>query len=98
MISNKKRGAMPNRFNYRCPKCGSPDEIEICAFISVRLTGDGAEIDPDELADCGPHNSAWSPVNGAGCAACGFDGTVEDFERTGATIIDLFPTRQASRR
>jgi hypothetical protein len=35
---------MGNRFNYRCPKCGSPDEIEICAFVGVRLTSGGAEI------------------------------------------------------
>ena len=33
---------MANRFNYRCPQCGSPDEIEICALVGVRLTGNGA--------------------------------------------------------
>ena len=38
---------MSNRFNYRCPKCGSPDHIEITSFISVRLTSDGAVITED---------------------------------------------------
>jgi hypothetical protein len=33
-----------NRFTYRFPKCGSADETEICAFVSIRLTANGAEI------------------------------------------------------
>jgi hypothetical protein len=33
---------MSNRFNYRCPKCGSPDHINILAFVSVTLTSRGA--------------------------------------------------------
>jgi hypothetical protein len=37
--------AMGNRCNYRCPKCGSPDEIEIIALVSVRLTSTGSEGD-----------------------------------------------------
>ena len=41
---------MGNRFNYRCPECGSPDEIEICAFVSIRLTAEGAEI-AEEVQD-----------------------------------------------
>jgi hypothetical protein len=35
---------MGNRFNYRCPQWDSADEIDICAFVSIRLTADGAEI------------------------------------------------------
>ena len=38
---------MTNRFNYCYPKCGSADEIEICAFVSIRLTAGGAEIAED---------------------------------------------------
>ena len=42
---------MGNRFNYRCPKCGRPDEIEIDAIVSVRLTSTGTEGD---ASNCGP--------------------------------------------
>jgi hypothetical protein len=41
---------MGNRFNYRCPQCASPDEIEICAFVSICLTCNGAEI-AEEVQD-----------------------------------------------
>jgi hypothetical protein len=86
---------MSNRFNYRCPKCGSPDAIEICAFVGVRLTSDGAEISEHENPLDG---GSWCSENPAGCDACGFEGLVKDFEpTTGATVIDLFPTRQTSR-
>ena len=67
---------MGNRFNYRCPKCGSPDEIEICAFISVRPTSNGVEITNDVKDIDG---SRWSAENAAGCEACGFEGVVTDF-------------------
>jgi hypothetical protein len=86
---------MGNRFNYRCPKCGSPDQIEICALVSVRLTGNGAEI-ADDVKDI--DGSCWSSENAAGCGACGFQGAVKDFETSGATVIPLFGTRQASAR
>ena len=85
---------MGNRFNYRCPHCGCPDEIEICAFISVRLTSDGAEVSENENSIGG---ESWCSENAAGCDACGFEGLVKDFEPTGATVIELFP-RQAGRR
>ena len=85
---------MANRFNYRCPKCGSPDEIDICAFISVHLTSDGAELAQD-LTEITPQS--WSSEIGAGCGACGFEGLARDFQPQGATVIELFP-RQVSRR
>jgi len=69
---------MGNRFNYRCPKCGRPDEIEIDAIVSVRLTSTGTEGD---ASNCGPDD--WTGENGAGCDACGYSGTVKDFEPTG---------------
>jgi hypothetical protein len=67
---------MGNRFNYRCPRCGSPDEIEITALVSVRLTSTGTEGD---ASNCTPED--WTDFNGAGCNACGYDGTVKDFDR-----------------
>ena len=87
---------MPNGFNYRCPKCGSPDEMEICAFVSVRLTSSGrAEIIADVTSIDGRF---WTSDDLAGCNACQFEGIVEDFEPpTGARVIELFP-RQTSRK
>jgi hypothetical protein len=52
---------MANRFNYRCPKCGSQDHITICAFASVRLTSHGTEGD---VSDLGPDD--WTSGNAAG--------------------------------
>lgn len=59
---------MSNRFNYRCPKCGSPDEIEICAFVSVRLTNDGAKI-ATTLGISAPKAGHLKTERGAGLAA-----------------------------
>lgn len=86
---------MPNPFNYSCPKCGSRDEIEICALVSLRLIGNGATM-AEDVIDIDGH--CWSSENAAACNACGFDGTVKDFEPAGAAVIQLFGTRQASRR
>jgi len=47
---------MSNRLNYRCPQSGSADEIDICAFVSIRLTAGGAEIAEEDLwAEAGWH-------------------------------------------
>ena len=70
---------MGNRFNYRCPKCGSPDGIEIIALVSVLLTSTGTEGD---ASNCDPDD--WTGENEAGCNACGYIGTVKDFERNPA--------------
>jgi len=85
---------MANRFNYRCPHCGCPDEIEICAFMYVHLTKAGAEIS-DDVKNIG--GESWCSESAADCNACGFQGAVKDFEPQGATVIELFP-RQAIRR
>ena len=77
---------MGNRFNYRCPQCGSPDEIEICAFVSVRLTATGAEI-AEEVQDI--DGSCWSAENGAGCGACGYEGAVRDFSALPPGVVSL---------
>jgi hypothetical protein len=77
---------MTNRFNYRCPQCGDPDHIDICAFISVRPTSNGAEI-ADAVKDI--DGSFWSLENAAGCEACGFEGAVKDFATTPAGVVSL---------
>jgi hypothetical protein len=63
---------MGNRFNYRCPHCGSPDHIEICAFITVGLTDSGAVV-LDNLRNISPDRWSSSSHN-AGCTACGYEG------------------------
>jgi hypothetical protein len=77
---------MGNRFNYRCPQCGSLDEIEICALVSVRLAGNGAEI-ADDVKDI--DGSCWSSENAAGCGACDYEGAVKDFAASPAGIVWL---------
>jgi hypothetical protein len=77
---------MGNRFNYRCPQCGSPDEIDICAFVSIRLTADGAEI-AEEVQDL--DGSCWSQDNAAGCGACGYEGAVRDFSALPPGVVSL---------
>jgi hypothetical protein len=77
---------MSNRFNYRCPQCRDSDHIDICAFISVRLTSNGAEI-ADDVKDI--DGSFWSSENAAGCEACGFEGAVKDFAASPAGVVSL---------
>ena len=77
---------MANRFNYRCPKCGSADEIDICAFVSIRLTADGAEI-AEEVQNL--DGSCWSAKNAAGCGACGYEGAVRDFSALPPGVVSL---------
>jgi len=81
---------MSNPFNYRCPKCGTPDEIEISTFVSVRLTSNGAEIADQEYID----GSYWSSENAAGCGAGGYDGAVKDFEPSPAGVVSLYEYRR----
>lgn len=45
------------------PHSGSADEIEICAFVSIRLTDDGAAI-PEDVQNL--DGSCWSADNAAG--------------------------------
>jgi hypothetical protein len=75
---------MGNRLNYRCPKCGGPDEIDIAAIVSVRLTRTDTEGD---ASNCGPED--WTGENAASCDACGYVGTVNEFEPAGV-VIALF--------
>jgi hypothetical protein len=77
---------MGNRFNYRCPQCGSADEIDICAFVSIRLTADGAAI-AEVVQDL--DGSCWSQDNAAGCGACGYEGAVRDFSALPPGVVSL---------
>jgi hypothetical protein len=77
---------MANPFNYRCPKCGSADEIKICAFVSIRLTADGPEI-ADGVKDI--DDSCWTSENAAGCGACGYEGVVRDFLALPPGVVSL---------
>ena len=77
---------MGNRFNYRCPQCGSADAIDICAIVSIRLTGNGAEI-ADEVQHL--DDSCWSQDNAAGCGACGYEGAVRDFSALPPGVVSL---------
>jgi Zn ribbon nucleic-acid-binding protein len=91
---------MGNRFNYRCPKCGSPDDIEIIilAYVGARLTRSGATIISQDVKNI--DDSEWpseNAANAADCDACGFQGAMKDVEPQRATVIELFP-RQAIRR
>ena len=58
----------------------------ICAFVSVRLTADGAEI-ADEVQDI--DGSCWSQDNAAGCGACGYEGAVRDFSALPPGVVSL---------
>ena len=79
---------MGNRFNYRCPTCGSADEIEICAFVSIRLTDDGAAI-AEEVHALAASPSCTDgrispvptgpPITARVAAACGYEGAVTGF-------------------
>jgi adenylate cyclase len=40
---------MPNRFNYRCPQCGSADDVVIGAYVAVWLDGNRAQPGDDSI-------------------------------------------------
>jgi hypothetical protein len=66
---------MSNQFDYRCPKCGDTDQIDICAEVWVRLTEDGSDAD---LPMKGDHH--WDESCIAECGACSHQATVADFD------------------
>lgn len=63
-------------WNMRCPKCKSDESIEISANVYVRLKPDGTDIFDTHNGD-----HEWDNDSTAYCAACGFSGTVRDFEK-----------------
>lgn len=77
---------MANRFDYRCPQCGSTSDVVIDAYLSVWLSRKGPYV---IQTDTPP---TWHSTDTASCYACDFSGTVADFQPT-AQIIPL-PTRR----
>jgi hypothetical protein len=69
---------MSNCFQMRCPGCGDTDHIDIEALVSVRLTDDGTDAD---ISANGDHY--WDQDSHASCVACGFSGSVRQFEDAG---------------
>ena len=61
-----------------CPKCGGSEEIDVCAYVWVRLCPDGTD---DTAAENG--DTEWTDHSGAKCRACGFGGNVSDFSKSG---------------
>ena len=45
---------MPNRFNYRCPKCGSADDVVIEAYVAVWLDDNRARVIEQDKDDIKP--------------------------------------------
>jgi hypothetical protein len=68
---------MSNCFDMKCSKCGGGHRPDIAALVQVRLTHDGTDADVSE--DGGHH---WDDDSSAACAACGYGGTVRDFNST----------------
>lgn len=66
---------------YKCPKCGDTEHIDIAAQVWVRLnqSDDGSEIftDADESHD-GSHE--WNEHSGALCESCSHHANLSEFE------------------
>ena len=60
-----------------CPQCGRNDRIDIAAFVWVRQTPDGTDL--DEARD---HSREWGDDRAVICRSCGKSGSAKDF-RTG---------------
>jgi hypothetical protein len=59
----------------------------ICAFASVRLTSTSTGTEGD-VSDLRPDD--WTSGNAAGCDACGYEGTVENFEPPASEVVVSF--------
>lgn len=66
---------MSNQFGYRCPACGKSDEIDVRAYVWIRLTANGTDADAS-----GNGHHEWNSDSGAECGTCGYSGTVLDFD------------------
>ena len=74
---------MPNRFNYRCPKCGSADDVVIEAYVACWLDGERARVIEQDEDNITPDR--WYSTNPACCLACRFSGRVGNFEASTST-------------
>jgi hypothetical protein len=89
---------------YKCPKCGSYDEIDIRVSVWARLIQheeDDFETDTDE-SDDSSHD--WDEMSGARCAACSESGDLHEFETEDApfkpedpaALLRLYETTKAA--
>ena len=69
---------MTNFLDMRCPKCGDEDRLDIQATIWIRVYEDGTDADA-----AGDGNHDYEPSSPALCGACGYWGTVRQFELAG---------------
>lgn len=61
-------------WEMECPQCHDDSQIDVTAWIDVRLTPDGTDADE---ANSGDHE--WDGGSPCCCVACGFSGRVSDF-------------------
>jgi hypothetical protein len=67
---------MPNYLNYKCPQCGSGEEISVSVIVGVKLLSSRYSIQDLEIDDC----------CGTECHVCGYVGEAKEFAPlTGAT-------------
>lgn len=57
-----------------CPKCGSDDQIDVCASVWVRLCDDGTDAYESENGD-----QEWDDNSPCSCHVCDYYGTVGSF-------------------
>lgn len=57
-----------------CPKCGSDDQIDVCANVWVRLCDNGTDAYESENGD-----QEWDDDSPCSCNVCDYDGTVGSF-------------------
>ena len=72
---------MSNFLDYRCPRCAATDEIDVAATVWLRLTAHGTDADQ---AAAGDHT--YERHSPATCEACGYIGTLGDFEPVVAAV------------
>lgn len=66
--------------DYRCPKCGSTEDLCVVVSSWARLHQDDGEFSTETYADNLPDNDhEWDKTSCAGCSACGFRGKAADF-------------------
>jgi Zn ribbon nucleic-acid-binding protein len=73
--SQRKATIMSNCFDFRCPRCGDEDSIDILAEVWLRVTADGTDAD----ASANGHHE-WISKSTAQCAACGHTARLAHFE------------------
>jgi hypothetical protein len=70
--SVSRRSSGGNQHGYRCPSCGSREEIAVQALIWTALSDMGS--DPYGRTPNDDHD--WHETHDAACTACGWSGKV----------------------